>query len=716
MQHSLNTGVVRVNGTDHLTQHGTLAQWLPDLPLDTPIALDTEASGLYVDGEWSNTQGKCQPPARVSTVSLAWLRHDFGCQVEASGNCECTTSVDARVQTLAIPFDQGRTPGKPGLYDYERGEFKPLTPLCQQCGKDEHNRCHTTNKSKHPYMAAVDDTQNVNMSVVDWHALLGWLVGRRIVFHNAKYDMHIMRAGLRLAEITDSSIDLEESMHWDTLIWQGLTEPTSSNALKEVAKYLWGYEETEESDALKEALKANGTGLTKRYDLLPWGVIGPYAAKDAELTIRLYYRQTQDIESGNVDQHDLSLIQQEFALCKLLFKMECRGIEFDAEGMAREALDMQCAVADLQTQLPFNPPNITQAKEFFYKELGQTPYKVTAQGAPSLDAECVGRLAADDVPGARLWQQIANYESAINKWYRRWPHLIGPDGRLRTNFRQMRMESDRNDQRSGGAISGRLSAERVQAQGVPHEYRLPEGIKSVKSFFKAKYGCQLWEIDASNCEIRVAAWASRCKTLAARINTGANIHDENTKAIFGVDESHPEWDKFRLLAKIGVFSDLYGSGVRTMQAQFEAGLKQPFPQHKVVEFKNNLQRAYPELKATSKAAQRKADKMQGGCGYVRLVNGRRRVFGWGERTHKAFNSVIQGGVAETMKVWMLAVEAEFPGALLSQVHDSIWVELPTANAEGDIEVIKKLGVDIFERNFSLPSNPIMFSFDAKRIA
>lgn len=706
--HSLNTGIVRVNSKDHQIQHGRLGEWLPNLPLDTPIALDTEASGLYIDGEWSSTQGKCQPPARVSTVSLAWL--------ERNG-----------IETRAIPFDQGRVPGKPGLYDYQTGAFKSLTSLCLICGKDELNRAHTMNKNRHTYTPKPDDTIGINLSSEDWHTLCAWLRGRKLVFHNAKYDLHLMRVGTR----HDTGIALDNSFHWDTLLWQGLTEPTTSNALKEVAKYLWGYEETEENETLKEALKKNGTGLTKRYDLVSWDVIGPYAAKDAELTIRLYQKQIQDLESGNVDERDPFIIVDEIKLCKLLFAMECRGIEFDAEGMASEADRMTRNVSDLQVQLPFHPPNITQAKNWFYEVQGCIPYKVTAKGAPSLDAECVARLANDDVPGAKLWQQITNYESAINKWYRRWPHLIGSDGRLRTNFRQMRMESDRSDKKSGGAISGRLSAERVQAQGVPHEYRLPEGIKSVKSFFKAKEGYQLWEIDASNCEIRVAAWASRCRALAARINTGANIHDENTKAIFNVEESHPEWDKFRLLAKIGVFSDLYGSGVRTMQAQFEAGLKAPFPEHKVREFKDNLARAYPELKVTAKAAQRKADKMQGGCGYVRLVNGRRRVFGWGERTHKAFNSVIQGGVAETMKLWMLAVEAEFPGALVNQVHDSLWVEVPAEDYEWhynekreviydtlpqSIETIKKLGVDIFERNFSLSSNPIMFSFDAKRIA
>ena len=43
---------------------------------------------------------------------------------------------------------------------------------------------------------------------------------------------------------------------------------------------------------------------------------------------------------------------------------------------------------------------------------------------------------------------------------------------------------------------------------------------------------------------------------------GKNIHDENTKAMFGITKSHKDWTHIRKAAKIAVFGRSYGGGVR----------------------------------------------------------------------------------------------------------------------------------------------------------
>ena len=42
----------------------------------------------------------------------------------------------------------------------------------------------------------------------------------------------------------------------------------------------------------------------------------------------------------------------------------------------------------------------------------------------------------------------------------------------------------------------------------------------------------------------------------------------------------------------------------------------------------------------------------------------------------AFNSIVQGGVAEMMKDAMLYIERTHPNTLLLQIHDSVVLELP----------------------------------------
>jgi hypothetical protein len=69
-----------------------------------------------------------------------------------------------------------------------------------------------------------------------------------------------------------------------------------------------------------------------------------------------------------------------------------------------------------------------------------------------------------------------------------------------------------------------------------------------------------------------------------------------------------------------------------------------------------------------------------------LISGRRRYFEKGENTHKAFNAVIQGNVAEFMKDEMLWIDKMYPGTLLLQIHDSVVLELPIYTMREDLRL------------------------------
>lgn len=730
--------VIYVNGEPVEIEAGTLRDWLfKQHPKGNVVSLDTETSSLYVDGDWSTKLSECAPKARVSAVSLAWRkRYD-----------KDDPFADTLV-SVALPFDQGVVGGKPGRWSDELGGFETLGhpfECCENNQQDDVCRCA-------PW----------NLNHEDWDALVCWLTGdygylepKRIKMHHGKFDSHIMNVGHR---VYGKGVNLTGLWVWDTMLAQGIIEPLQVSSLKPTSERLWGEGHRDEEAAVKAALKKNGVGLTWRYDLLAWNVLGPYAAKDAELTLRLSEHQEALIAEGAVPEIDVDIIFKEVALAKTLFKMECRRVGLDAPGMREEATKMEQAIKDIEKQLPFEP-SINAAKRYFFgpKEaggLGLVPVKVSDvcqactfnrakgkqakntkkelcagnnhQWSPSLDSEVVARLAADKVPGAGLYAHLANMNSALSKWYRAWPYKAvetAEGWRIMTNFRQGRIESDRKGMTSGGAISGRLSAERVQLQGVPKEYQLPDFIRGIKpkkdgtpGLLQAKPGHQVWEIDASNAEVRVAAWLSQCKALADVINSGVNIHDGNTRNLFGLEDTSPDWELYRTVAKTTIFGDLYGAGVRTLKGQIEAATKMEFAESKVKGFKESLKTAYPELSRTARRCQQKADKSMGGVGWVRLVNGRKRVFGWAERTHKAFNACIQGGVAETMKTLMLMVEGKYPGVLINQVHDSLWVEVPDFHGDLIVAEIQEMGAKLFTETFSTDDVPVKFEFDAKRLA
>lgn len=728
----------------------SLRGWLPDLSPYHRVAVDTETSGLYVDGDWQDA-----PKARISMVSIGWY-----CDGTAVDGGQCTRLNEHR-HTLAMPFDQGRVGGKPGKWDKVAHGYETI-PHTLECNR------HNAQTLERSDGFAIDKCVCApwNLSVEDFIHLCGWLVDRPLVMHHKKFDCHMFAAGLR--NHPNTGVDLMSYVVADTMLRIGVIRPLSSSSLKPTTSRLFpGEHTTDDQDHVKKALSKNGVGLTYRYDLLALEDIGPYAGEDADMTIHLDAYELELLEMGDIDPIDWKIIEQEEALSELLYKMERRGIGLDRAGMREAARQMELEAARVAESLPFKPANVNAAKEWFYETLNLVPIKTTPtcrhcglnmetgksrkknldascshERSPSLDTEVAARLAQEGHRGAREWQHLANIKSALSKWYRAWPELCGDDGRIRTVFRQGRIESDRKGQTSGGAISGRLSTERVQTQGVPDDYRIPEGIKPVKKLFTAKEGYGLFELDLSNAEVRVAAWLLQSPTLRDACMS-SNVHSYNCVMMFGdylwstfpmdilpaakealtveqeieiLEKHHPEWGKYRKVAKTTILGQFFGAGVRTLKAQVEQATKQDYKESKIREFMEATLKVVPELKATSRAMQRKADKALGGCGYIRLVNGRRRWFGWQEHTYKAFNSGTQGGVAEVMKEYMLMVEAKYPGLLVNQVHDSMWLEVPLDEAESIIPDIQKMGEDLFEVRFSTEYLRVPFKVDRKRLA
>lgn len=737
-------------------------------PADGAIALDFEASGLHVDGNWATDAAKCEPEARVSIAAMSWL--------------------DSRTNGLhavAIPFDQGFVGGKKGRYIKKATKRNPVTgwetiPHTDEC------------------VVAFNEFAGVtlgscvcapwNFGVQGWRDLVDLWQSPRIKtidYFNAKYDMWIALAGLRdgaHARCTDAcvawqhthscvnaGVDLSGKLGRDIMAFEGIRDPANKVSLDYTARKFFG--ETKDK-GMEDGLKANGVGLTKRYDLVAWNIAAPYASTDATLTLRAKHYQNTMIDAGEIDSRDFPIIKREHRKVNVLFGMEQRGVGFKVDLCREQAVKMHAKIDSLVGKLPFVPNSIAAGKYFFGPAseggLGILPIKMTNGGKPSCDAEVVARLTKLDGQAgevAKLWQHIQNMQSVCSKWYDAWPHRAGKDGRLRTNFWQFATDDD-NDKRGhgGGAISGRLSASRVQLQGVPQAWRIPDDVVGIKKLFDPAPGCELWEFDASNAEVRMTAWLTQCQALADVINSGVNIHSANTVNIFGemlaktwpggwpedtpytafvfkddpevatmdrdkamldadgdpiyVLSAHPEWKKVRTSMKRGIFGTIYASGVRTLKSQIDADLKDDIPERQISAFMQALNGAYPQIKRMSKVCERKVDRSQGGPGFVRLVSGRRREFGWAEHTYKALNAVVQGSVAECMSELMIAIEDQYPDMLLNQVHDSCWLEIPSDMVDEVNAWVRAKGKEIFEtmtreRGGSVT---VLFKFDGKRLA
>lgn len=585
---------------------------------------------VVVDTETSGLHWDPPVAARVSTVSAAW-RDD-----------------DGAVVALAWPFDQGerdKIAGRPeSLWDPNLGED-------------------------------------------DWRCLLDWLSRRRLVFHNAKFDLHMLRVGTRHW----TGLELEGSFVWDTMIAQRLLDPLEEVGLDASARRRLGLGKVGKDD-LKDWLRKH-RHKTWRYDLVPWEVMKPYATRDAEATLLLAEDGWARLDEGEGDR---KLIDREMVTLLWLYHMERSGIAFDTAGSLEAAETCRRAQAEMGTRLPFSPPTDAAAKRYFFDQLGLPVEKRTGTGKPALDEEVCRRLAQDGHPGAEEWDEYKRLGRMVSNWFEGYPERMGPDGRLRTTFRQVKV------------VSGRFSVERVNLQAIPHVWKMQDGYPNVRDYFRAAPGCELWELDQSQAEIRVASSVrvAGCVPMLRDFAAGLDAHSAVAMQCFDVDPDHPEWTMYRTLAKRLSFCMLYGGGAATLQEQLwtMAGMRVDLAQCKT--WMEQYRATYREFVIAARRYEEQAWR----SGYITLISGRQRWFRPGEEKHKAFNQVVQGSSAEMVKDWGIAVDKAFPGMVLLTIHDSLWMEIPSADVEAVTADVRRLGEQTGENLFGLP-----FKVDAKRL-
>jgi DNA polymerase I-like protein with 3'-5' exonuclease and polymerase domains len=121
-------------------------------------------------------------------------------------------------------------------------------------------------------------------------ALLQSLVGKDLIMHNGLFDVNMV--------LNNYGIDLLSSLHTDTMILAHLLDENRPVGLKALALVLFGEDSVEEQKAMKASISKNGGVLTKdNYELFKGDpdLIALYGAKDALLTLKLFYTLVPDL-------------------------------------------------------------------------------------------------------------------------------------------------------------------------------------------------------------------------------------------------------------------------------------------------------------------------------------------------------------------------------------------------------------------------------------
>jgi DNA polymerase-1 len=222
----------------------------------------------------------------------------------------------------------------------------------------------------------------------------------------------------------------------------------------------------------------------------------------------------------------------------------------------------------------------------------------------------------------------------------------------------------------------------------------------IREFFVAKPGWKFVSSDYVNLEAQLLGFETQDPELCEVFAKGLNLHDVNTKSMFGNDPSDPQWSIKRKVAKIAFFACIcYGGSPSAIYRKIMAEI--PSLQMTLTEFAESIKTwmdnhpAYRTWEQAVRFMAREQRKVQTSFGRIRIFLGNDA-----DIEKEALNHMIQSSGASlvnraTIRIWKELRARNMRAQLVLQVHDQLVIEAP----DEEVEDVKELIVRELQRPF-----------------
>ena len=410
---------------------------------------------------------------------------------------------------------------------------------------------------------------------------------------------------------------------------------------------------------------------------------GPYAAEDADITLRLHQVLWPQVE------HEPSLARVlteiEVPLVSVLSRMERTGVRLDRKMLEQQSHELAKQMHALEQQAykiaghNFNMGSPKQIGQIFFEELGLPVVAKTPKGAPSTAESVLQELAEQGHELPRVILDHRGLSKLKSTYTDKLPELIdGDTGRVHTSYHQ------------AVAATGRLSSSDPNLQNIP--VRSDEG-RRIRRAFIPQDGWRMLAADYSQIELRIMAHLSGDRGLLAAFAAGEDIHRATAAEVFGADSPEAVTADQRRSAKAINFGLIYGMSAFGLARQL--GIERGAAQ----EYVDRYFARYPGVKDFMERTREQARKQ----GYVETLFGRslylpdinvrnQQIRSAAERT--AINAPMQGTAADIIKRAMLTVDAWIENErlgvrMLMQVHDELVFEVERGQVGAASNEIRK---------------------------
>ena len=410
---------------------------------------------------------------------------------------------------------------------------------------------------------------------------------------------------------------------------------------------------------------------------------GPYAAEDADITMRLHQAIWAKLE--NEPKLKALLVDVEVPVACVLSRMEQQGVLIESQRLRQQSQDLATRIAELEKEVHeeagevFNLGSPKQLQHILFEKMSLPVIKKTPKGAPSTSEEVLQELALE-FPLPKKLMEYRGLTKLKNTYTDKLPKMINHrTGRVHTSYHQ------------AITATGRLSSTDPNLQNIP--IRNEEGRK-VRQAFVPREGYKIVAADYSQIELRIMAHLSGDEGLLDAFAHGRDIHKATAAEVFGVTLDEVTTEQ-RRSAKAINFGLIYGMSAFGLAKQLN------IPRHEAQKYMDLYFERYPGvleyMDSTREGAKEK--------GYVETVFGRRlylpdiKASNGARRKgaeRAAINAPMQGTAADIIKMamikvddWITSLESD-DVLMMMQVHDELVFEIREEHLEEQVKNIVSL--------------------------
>ena len=356
--------------------------------------------------------------------------------------------------------------------------------------------------------------------------------------------------------------------------------------------------------------------------------VDAYACQDTDLTWEMFLNVYDDLKEQGL----VRIFDELSDYVAMTIDMEREGVMIDKDEVLKARVALGPAHAKyleetrgLAGDLSFNPNSPPQCRKLFGLKDGE-----------SCDKDYLESLGTDLAVHVMRCRQYTKIDGSFYEPFLKYADV---NDRIHPNIKLH------------GTVSGRPSCTHPNLQALPRE----GDFFNVRSMVVAPEGWSIISHDWSQIELRLLAHYTKDENLMKAFFENIDIH-QVTADLIGIGRDPSKQLNFGAAYGLGVPGFAKKSGLPEKQARVML---------------NKFHSKYPTIRRLARAAEDRARSQ----GYIGMWTGRRKRYVESWEFRKAMSGLIQGGVAEIMRVSMIKLYHRFKDnpnvRFFLQVHDDI---------------------------------------------